>query len=205
MFSKEKNELFAALALTQSELKGAQKDGKNPYFKSKYATLSSVWEAARDPLTKHGLCVTQVFNTKDDRLYLTTILAHKSGQYILSEAELPLGAKKDPQAIGSAISYFRRYALAAIVGISTADDDAEEAMKEERKPKLLLPVQVKEFSMLLENHSEQQGKLFNWLSVSSFEEIKQEDYSRAKKVITDFLRKEEEEKEDDEYDESIDH
>jgi hypothetical protein len=119
-------ELTKALVKTQMELKGAKKDSENPFFKSKYSDLHSVWEAARDPLTKNGLCVIQTTEVQDQTLGIRTVLAHVSGEWI--SGFLPLSPVKfDPQGIGSAISYMRRYALAAIVGVYSEDDDAERA------------------------------------------------------------------------------
>ena len=115
-------ELAAALAKAQGQMSGASKDSSNPFFKSKYADLHSVWEACRKPLSENGLAVVQLPN----RDVLTTVLMHESGEYISSE--IPILAKDNsPQALGSAISYARRYALAAIVGVYQVDDDAEAA------------------------------------------------------------------------------
>ena len=123
-------ELATALNKVQSELLGAKKDSDNPFFKSKYADLASVWDACREPLTKNGLSVTQIF----DGANLITILLHISGQWIKGSIPI-IAAKQDPQGIGSAISYYRRYSLAAIVGIVQIDDDAESAMERPTTPK----------------------------------------------------------------------
>lgn len=128
--SEQINELATALSMAQSEITGAVKDAENPFFKSSYADLLSVWDAARVPLTKHGLCVVQTTDvaTPSGDIDLVTTLAHKSGQWI--SGRLPImPVKKDPQGIGSAITYARRYALSAIVGIAQMDDDGEAASK----------------------------------------------------------------------------
>lgn len=119
-------ELSAALAKAQAEIKGAAKDSSNPYFKSRYADLASVWEACRDPLTKHGLAVTQWPSADGPKVTVETILTHESGEWI--SRELTITAKEDsPQAIGSAVTYARRYALAAVAGVAPDDDDGEAA------------------------------------------------------------------------------
>lgn len=115
--------LAVALVKAQSELRGAKKDADNPFFKSKYADLNSCWEAAREPLTKNGLCVIQTTEIQGPELGVKTILLHTSGEWISSF--LPLTEK--PQVTGSAISYNRRYGLSAIVGLYSEDDDAEKA------------------------------------------------------------------------------
>lgn len=127
--------LAAALAKAQSEMQGAVKDAANPFFKSKYADLESVWQACRKPLTDNGLSVVQTTRYSPDGLVLVTTLLHSSGEWI--GGEMPVLAKDaSPQAQGSAITYARRYALAAAVGVYQTDDDAEAAMA--RKPDLKL-------------------------------------------------------------------
>jgi len=116
------NELALALAKAQGEMDNAKKDCNNPFFKSKYADLTSVWAACREPLTKHGLAVTQTMADQDGKLILITMLLHASGQWIKSC--LPIIAQKpDAQALGAAITYMRRFSLSAMVGICPEDDD----------------------------------------------------------------------------------
>lgn len=133
--SPEIGELATALALAQAEMKAAPKTSENPFFKSKYADLSAVWDACRGPLTKHGLSVSQIPTTDG----VITVLMHTSGQWI-SGTLLLKPDKETPQAVGSAITYARRYALAAIVGVATEDDDAESAM--DRRPAVKQPVRT---------------------------------------------------------------
>lgn len=119
-------ELYSALSKCQSVLGGAKKESTNPFFKSKYADLESVWDAIRGPLTDNGLCIVQLIDNKNSEIVLTTILGHCSGEQVTSE--YPVRPKDDsPQAIGSAITYARRYALAAIVGVYQTDDDGNYA------------------------------------------------------------------------------
>ena len=122
--SEQINELSKALSTAQSQMTFAKKDSKNPFFKSSYADLSSVWEACREPLTKNGLAVIQTFDSDHDEntVIVVTTLTHTSGQWINSRLKLPL-VKKDPQGLGSAITYGRRYSLAAIVGVIADEDD----------------------------------------------------------------------------------
>lgn len=120
--------LSKALTAVQSNLKPASKDADNPFFKSKYADLNSVWDAARELLGKNGLSVIQGNSVGlDNTVIVETILAHESGEWVQSELCLPL-AKHDPQGVGSAVTYGRRYGLAAIVGIvADIDDDGNHA------------------------------------------------------------------------------
>ena len=121
------NEIAAALAKAQGQIKGAVKDAANPFFKSKYADLASVWDACRVALTANGIAVVQSpSSTEDGRVSVTTMLLHGSGQWIAET--LTVKPKDDgPQALGSVITYLRRYALAAFAGVAPEDDDAQAA------------------------------------------------------------------------------
>jgi len=121
-------EIYAAIVKAQSELKGALKDSLNPHFRNKYADLSSVWDACRDALHKNGLAVVQLSRIHESGApVLLTRIIHSSGQHI--EGEYPLVCKdpNDPQKLGSATTYARRYALAAAIGIIQEDDDGNGA------------------------------------------------------------------------------
>lgn len=122
------NELADALSKAQAVIKPALKDSNNPAFNSKYADLSSVWEVARGPLTDNGLCIMQMPTHSDDnRLHLTTRLAHKSGQWIEDTMSIPV-AKDNAHGYGSGITYCKRFALSAVLGIvADLDDDGNEA------------------------------------------------------------------------------
>lgn len=120
--------LGLALAKAQAIMQPATKDKENPFFKSRYADLSSIWDSIRKPLAENELSVIQTTTIRHQTLLLITTLAHSSGEWI--RAEYPINPiKNDPQGIGSAITYARRYALAAITGASTEDDDGESATR----------------------------------------------------------------------------
>lgn len=115
--------LAVALAKAQAAIKPAAKDAENPHFRSRYADLPSVWEACRKPLTDNGLSVVQMpVDAENGRVGLTTILLHSSGEFISSTVSTAL-TKQDAQGIGSALTYLRRYALSAIVGVVADEDD----------------------------------------------------------------------------------
>ena len=119
--------LAAALVKAQSAMGGAKKDSTNPHFKTAYADLASVWDACRAPLANAGLSVVQLVSSDSAHAIIETILAHSSGEWVSSTLAVPL-TKSDAQGLGSAITYGRRYALAAIVGVCPADDDGEAAV-----------------------------------------------------------------------------
>lgn len=134
--SDQISELASALSKAQGIIVPASKSADNPFFRSKYADLAAVWEVARDPLYKHGLAVTQLPSAEGNVVTVETILTHSSGQYISSK--LTMTAKDaGPQAIGSCITYIRRYSLSAVVGIaSEIDDDGNAAtgLKKKEEP-----------------------------------------------------------------------
>ncbi len=117
------DELAKALNVAQANLKPAIKDATNPHFRSKYADLGAVTDAARPVLAKNGLSISQTFSESSGEVVtICTTLMHASGQWIRSALTLK-PTKPDPQGIGSAITYGRRYGLAAILGIVADDDD----------------------------------------------------------------------------------
>lgn len=120
--------LAAALAKAQGMMSHASKDAQNPHFKSRYADLAAVWSAVREPLSANGLSVVQTVAQGDGTVGVRSLLLHASGEWICSVLEMPV-AQKTPQGYGSALTYARRYALAALVGIAQDDDDAEAATR----------------------------------------------------------------------------
>lgn len=118
--------LAAALAKAQGEIEGASKDKTNPHFKSRYADLASVWDACRKALSANEIAVIQSPSADGPLVTVETVLVHSSGA--AASSRLTMKARDDsPQAIGSAITYGRRYGLASMVGVAPEDDDAEAA------------------------------------------------------------------------------
>jgi len=115
-------EIAKALNQFQSGPLAAKKTSVNPFFKSNYADLKSVWDSCREALNSFGLSISQLPISNEFGVGVTTILMHTSGEYIGSECTLPL-AKNDPQQAGSCITYARRYGLSAILSLMTEEDD----------------------------------------------------------------------------------
>lgn len=111
-----------AFAKLQGAIKPAIKDATNPAFKSKYADLAAVWEAVRGPLAEHGFGVIQAPQFEGDTMFLETTLLHASGEIMISRYPLR-PVKQDPQGFGSAITYAKRYALSAMLGVVADEDD----------------------------------------------------------------------------------
>ena len=128
------NELTKALSKMQGELTSVPKESINPFFKSKYASLDAIWDTIRKPLSLNGLSIIQLTGSDGNGIFIKTMLCHSTGQFV--ESYLPINAKaSDPQSVGSAITYARRYALSAILGVSADDDDDAEAATHKATPK----------------------------------------------------------------------
>lgn len=203
--SEQINELITALSKAQGEIRNANKSSLNPHFRSKYADLSEVWDACREPLSKYNLAIVQTMN-KDDQgiLSLVTTLAHSSGQWMKSIYPLVCKDPNNPQAWGSSITYARRYTLSSIVGIAPdEDDDGNKAsqQKVERqtqpKPNELEDKINKEQSMELNKLLEQCDKTFSekvWdhirsQGINSFEEMNQEMFRKMRDASIGHISK----------------
>lgn len=126
--SESIKELATALNKAQSEMSGAKKGKVNPFFKSKYANLEEVISCAKEALFNNGLSVSQFPVTQDNKAGVTTLLMHLSGEF-LEDTLLLTCAKNDPQGMGSAITYARRYAYQSVLGIPSEDDDGNNASR----------------------------------------------------------------------------
>lgn len=136
-------EITKALILFQKGLKPVVKDSTNPFFKSKYASMEAIWESIRERLAANELAVSQLPRLQDNQMVLTTLLLHTSGEWLASDLLVTPGKQNDAQSVGSALTYARRYALSAILGIcSEEDDDAEAATTRIVKPPIKEPVKL---------------------------------------------------------------
>jgi len=124
--SNEIAALATALADAQAEIENAAKDGANPHFRSKYASMEAVVYACKATLPKQGLSYVQFPGMAGEYVTVTTRLMHKSGEWIEGPLPMPVG-KRVAHGVGSAISYARRYSLMAVVGIAAEDDDGHAA------------------------------------------------------------------------------
>lgn len=134
--SEQIDKIAAAFAKAQAEIGTVKKDQKADAgkFGYTYASLANVCEAIAPALAKHGLAVTQAITQDPRQVTITTRLWHASGQWIENDCTVPVGSGGGAQAVGSAISYGRRYGLSALVGVATSDDDGAKA--QEHAPKL---------------------------------------------------------------------
>ena len=131
--------LAAALSKFQAEVENPTKDSQG--YKYKYADLANILNAIKVPLGNNKLSVCQMLGSSAQGVSVTTILMHESGEYIESELSLPQETSDNmsaPQQAGTTITYARRYALAACLGIAQEDPDAPKptvSHQEGAKPK----------------------------------------------------------------------
>lgn len=131
--SQELDKFAPALCALQSEIEAAPKGTKGQY--GAYSDLTTCWNAVQPLLAKHKMAVSQTFQPTDrDEVCITTTLIHSSGQYMSGTLNLPYGRNGGPQGAGAAVTYGRRYGLAAILGLVTdKDDDAQSAQNDYHK------------------------------------------------------------------------
>lgn len=145
-------EIASALNKLQSEIEGVKKTKNNPGFRgAKYADLQAVWDSVREPLTRNGLSVVQLPSYAEPGfISLRTIILHVSGESIEDAFQMPLKDPSNPQAAGSALTYARRYALMAALGLAPEDDDGNAAAATE-KPKADPSVLLMKFNVAEQN------------------------------------------------------
>lgn len=131
----ELKNLAAALVKAQAEMTGAKKDTDNLFFKSKYADLASVDAAIGPAAAKHGLGYIQIAHNFDHAAAIETIIIHESGETFACGVVVVPVSKADAQGFGSAMTYARRYSLAAAFGVCPEDDDGNAATKAAPKEK----------------------------------------------------------------------
>lgn len=131
--------LGKALAKAQGEVENASKASVNPHFKSKYADLAEVLNTVRPVFASCGLSFVQMPSFLDGVVSVETMLVHESGEWISETASSPI-TKQDAQGVGSAITYLRRYSLAAFAGIAQEDDDANASVGKTQPKQVAAPL-----------------------------------------------------------------
>lgn len=116
-------QIAKALSQFQLEVTNPANTATNPYYKSKYAPLSEVLNEVRPLLGKYGLAVIQNSYNEGEKVSVTTLLIHESGEWIEADPIEMKPEKSTPQGVGAVITYGRRYTLSAVLGISSEEDD----------------------------------------------------------------------------------
>lgn len=200
--SETLTEFSKAFAKTQQEMKQPLKDANNPFFKSKYVPLENVVEAITESASKNGLSFTQ-FPSNDEfgNVTVGTLVMHNSGEWIEYDPIKMKPVKNDPQSIGSAITYAKRYALSAIFGItSDQDDDGNEATqtkkqsstKTKKQDEPVISVEqanyyLKEIAKISTEKGKEDGSIVKWflqhLGVADYKQIKESQVEQAEMLL----------------------
>ena len=150
--SEQVDKIFTALIKAQSEMGNAKKDCNNPFFKSKYADLNQLISVTKDVLFANKMALIQSPEGNGNTASVNCRIIHESGQWIEGTITIPL-AKNDPQQAGSAITYARRYQLAALFNIAQEDDDGNSATYEKSHTKQLnVKNELEEKTVILEQY-----------------------------------------------------
>ena len=136
-------ELAAALAKAQGQIDAATKGSSNPHFKSRYADLNALRETIREPLAVNDLSIVQMPRIDGSYVEVETMLLHKSGEYLAETLRMPYG-QNTAQAIGSALTYCRRYSLGSILNLAAEDDDGNAATEAASKPNIDVSTYLKD-------------------------------------------------------------
>lgn len=125
--------IYTKLLEAQKEIGAIKKDSDNPFFHSKYFDINAILNAVKPILNKHGLIIVQGLSSIGGLLALSTKIISEDGTFI--ESECPIMQMSDPQKQGSAITYFRRYALQSLLALEAEDDDGNSASQKKPKSK----------------------------------------------------------------------
>lgn len=186
--SDQINEIAKALSTLQGEIKDAHKDKAG--YNYKYADLSQVLEIVRPLLSKHGLAITQLCGSADEKVSVETMLMHTSGQWISSTIEMVAEKGKGrtmAQDVGSVISYARRYALTSLVGMTQTDNDA--AIVQEERPSMISPQQAAFILKLIGDNQDLKQSVFTHYKVNKIEEMSSAAYNHAVERLQNSVSK----------------
>ena len=179
--SENINELAEALSALQGQITDVHKDQQA--YGYKYANLTQVLELVRPVLAAHSLSLIQIPGNADDKVSIETVLMHKSGQWISGTLEMPVVVSKSmnpAQAVGSVISYARRYSITSWLGISQSDNDAQAEVVEAKKAPKITDTQSEEIIMLLDHDQGRINKLMERVEIKSFDDLT---YDQAETLI----------------------
>jgi len=184
--SNEIGDLMTALATAQGELNNVEKTQEG--YGYKYADIGQVLTLVRPVLSRHGVAVMQMPAPGSEGCVALETLLAKGEQWISVESEIPVEGKKGlsaPQCIGSSITYLRRYALTAVLGIAQEDDDAAPASGNN---KAITADQAAEINRLINETGADTAKMLKWVGADAVENIKAADYNRVTAALNKKLK-----------------
>ena len=181
-------ELFSAYAKAFPEIEGALKDRINPHLKNKYADLSSVTNAIKPALAKHGLSFVQISHMVEGGACAETLIMHSSGESMSCGKFFAPATKQDAQGYGSAFTYARRYSLSAAFGVCPEDDDGNAASQAPQRSQpsreKISPEQVTELLQLIEKNERDLVNLCLYLKINSLSELPLSEFDRVKAAVS---------------------
>ena len=186
--------LAGALSQAQAEMPAVKFNATNPFLKNKYADLGAIIDTSRSVLAKHNLSVSQLVESQENKIGVTTILMHNSGEWLESTCWLELGderGKSNAQVAGSIVTYLRRYSLASILGMYADEDgdgnkpDNQKQQPKQRPAKSNNP--VKPEPSLVDTAKELGGTVKNTLTVETAEAVTSSDGTRYGDIETEKL------------------
>lgn len=189
--SESINEIATALSAAQAEIQNPSKSAENPFFKSRYADLAEVLSVVRPAFTKQHLSIVQMpYTSENGQIGVTTMISHGSGQWMQGEVALPLQVNKNVnQDAGSAITYLRRYALAAACGVAQEDTDGNlgkskgENTGEVVNLKTITSKQSDEIEALIEETGTDRVGFLNYAEADSIKKIPASKYSDVHSLL----------------------
>lgn len=155
--SNELNELFKAMAQFRSNFKQPMKDAANPFFKSKYVPLENITEAIDKAIKGTGLSYVQYATSENQDVSVSTMIMHESGQYIEFEPLTLPAVKAEPQGLGSAVTYARRYSLASVFGVTSDQDDDANSCSGDNAPKKASKTHIQTAKLKISQLADKQG------------------------------------------------
>ena len=194
--SSEINEIALALSKAQEAIQDAEKSSVNPFFKTKYADLSSVLNEIRAVFPKNGLALVQSpFTAENGNIGVTTMVVHSSGQWMSDSIDIPVQGKNLAQESGSVITYLRRYSASAFSGISQADSDANLGTSKASntapivnlKGPLITEDQIQQINDLMIETSTNESAFCQFLGVESIAKMPQNLHDKAVTALTKKL------------------
>jgi len=185
--SEQINELALAMSKMQSEIIDASKDSAG--YGYRYADLPQVLSVIRPILGKHGLSIMQPVTNHEDKVMVTTIVMHSSGQWMASDLIMPIADNKGmsvQQRMGTSITYARRYSIISMVGIAQTDDQpaTEPAYIAESKESAYIDVnQVLELSAMIFEADITQVKFCEYCDIANLQMLPKDGFEKAKKKL----------------------
>ena len=156
--TKKAKNMYQKLADAKAEIGAISKDSTNPFFKSKYFDINNLLSHVEPILHKHGLLLLQPIDAGNVNTIITDVDSRE-----MINSEIPLPELNDPQKLGSAITYYRRYTLASLLALQAEDDDANSV-----KPKPTKQTSVKDSMELLKSSADLNALKVNWSAIGDY-------------------------------------